>query len=1109
LIHVNNSSLLFLQVILEHLHGRIEAIINGEVVTGRSNLFVLAPVSDSIGDKVDTSLPLPKRLAKFSPSGNPVGREMSKSVPSKKIKSMKTAGTENPKVNPHPIHILANPIGYKSQLQTNLKGHIMISEKNNEAKTKKGFVTSRPSTKIQSGSISTKKKKVEEPKVHLDLFFYWTCSKCTINNPYHKNRCVCCSSRKSGDEILSPLLQIADNAIFSATTVEEALQLIPFEEHSSIPTIVLATIMRLKPPPKAKSQSSALSLKDFFKWVCIKCTAINSYTDHKCLVCERFRNLSCKSSKLLDIALKAVHASHTVKDAMLSIPTVHQMSVPESVLESLMTCCEIIGRKKNEKRRCFRTRAEGKLFCSLHYYPHKKPLTISHLASKNIPNDEEASKISNDEGMNKHNTSDVSSIGSNAETSFLKTGSSKNSEPNKLIKGMTDFFDNHLTTRSHKSWNVRSIEDAILCQENSPFPQGMLVRRFFPSYGFHDGWITLIQRKLLDEEGKGKRPVLVYRVTYKDGDAEDFMHHEINSLRQMYDVRNVLPTALPSCQVPPDTLYKCHNQSVVKIEKNLTPSGTINPKEGGVVIVNISKNDSMWTETTLSLIELQLNVVKKLTLKERHNLPHLNCLKQVEQSSNCKQYINETCENQERNPIIEWPTTAPIEPASISLDKKQNKNIPDNKKAWKINSGLWLHKEPFDGKRANTKRIKFVIPADDEDISLLNNETIVRKNLERKSDCWDPANVSKYLSWDPYRSMLCPICKIDENDHQILICDRCHRGYHMYCLRPIIVNVPTEDWHCAECSSKNSVRQPFQKMMKHLREQAILVTKFLALPFERPSSPFTIHKKELELLQQNGSALKRLSIAATSRSGSTAKVGQIYFSTNPQKNDWVLPKPLSSQGLYELSLITMVAAMKHCGMDSYSEDLVYPNERIPESMNDASLDKVQPMSKRNVLIFQQFKENLKLGLFPPIKVVFNSEIGFTVEALSEIPRHALIAEYVGEVTTMERSGETSSDSLMILLDTNDPRTSLIIDPTRTGNIARFLSGINNLSYMSKRKANVRTRRFVLNGKCRVALFTSRKIHAGDQLYYDYNAGMEGKDEVDWAKSGFYDTTNFL
>ena len=147
--------------------------------------------------------------------------------------------------------------------------------------------------------------------------------------------------------------------------------------------------------------------------------------------------------------------------------------------------------------------------------------------------------------------------------------------------------------------------------------------------------------------------------------------------------------------------------------------------------------------------------------------------------------------------------------------------------------------------------------------------------------------------------------------------------------------------------------------------------------------------------------------------------------------------------------------------------------------------------------------------FPPIQVVHDLNVGFTVEALEPIKKHTLIAEYTGEVMTIERSGETSSDSLMMLLDTGDDNTSLIIDPTRRGNVARFLSGINNRSNLSKKKANVRTRRFALDGKCRVALFTGKKIEAGEKLHYDYNAGVKGKSVVEWAKAGFYDTSNFF
>ena len=98
---------------------------------------------------------------------------------------------------------------------------------------------------------------------------------------------------------------------------------------------------------------------------------------------------------------------------------------------------------------------------------------------------------------------------------------------------------------------------------------------------------------------------------------------------------------------------------------------------------------------------------------------------------------------------------------------------------------------------------------------------------------------------------------------------------------------------------------------------------------------------------------------------------------------------------------------------------------------------------------------------------------------------------------------------MIILDTGEPKTSLIIDPTNAGNIARFLSGVNNMSLVSKRKANVRTRRFCFNGRMRVALFTSRRIEPGERLNYDYNAGRAGQSSEQWLKGGFYDTSNFF
>ena len=67
-----------------------------------------------------------------------------------------------------------------------------------------------------------------------------------------------------------------------------------------------------------------------------------------------------------------------------------------------------------------------------------------------------------------------------------------------------------------------------------------------------------------------------------------------------------------------------------------------------------------------------------------------------------------------------------------------------------------------------------------------------------------------------------------------------------------------------------------------------------------------------------------------------------------------------------------------------------------------------------------------MGAFSPIRIAYDDKVGLTVDALAVIPMHTIITEYIGEVTTMDKSYNTSSDSLMVLLETGDPKTSLII-----------------------------------------------------------------------------------
>ncbi|XP_043468931.1 bromodomain adjacent to zinc finger domain protein 2B-like isoform X12 [Leptopilina heterotoma] len=48
----------------------------------------------------------------------------------------------------------------------------------------------------------------------------------------------------------------------------------------------------------------------------------------------------------------------------------------------------------------------------------------------------------------------------------------------------------------------------------------------------------------------------------------------------------------------------------------------------------------------------------------------------------------------------------------------------------------------------------------------------------------------------------CQFCHSGDNEDKLLLCDGCDRGYHTYCFRPKMDNIPDGDWYCHECMNK-------------------------------------------------------------------------------------------------------------------------------------------------------------------------------------------------------------------------------------------------------------------------------------------------------------------
>ena len=353
-----------------------------------------------------------------------------------------------------------------------------------------------------------------------------------------------------------------------------------------------------------------------------------------------------------------------------------------------------------------------------------------------------------------------------------------------------------------------------------------------------------------------------------------------------------------------------------------------------------------------------------------------------------------------KSPILEWPAKdknyfeevkEKINIADISLDVTKNE-------AFMVLSNLWLYQDPVPKVSKKIEVSRFMAfhgrESLEKECCIVDDPTCTRPGVSDELFGWDPAGGLDYIEWNPFKAIVCEVCHMDVDEHLVLICDNCDRGYHMYCVRPVIVSVPEGDWLCSECIKSNV--SSFHDILNKLDNDSIQVSNFLDFPFDQPEKFCIMHKKELEMFASRKCSSKRAALFSPSRTKSSTKVGcRLFFSRNVDKNSWLLPLPLSDEKLFPRSLTTIVAAMKYCGMTRYSDELVYAAD-VNETMNDVRLDNIGPLSQKNLEIYKQYKENIRMGAFPPIRIVYDDKIGLTVEALAVIPMHTIITEYVGE-----------------------------------------------------------------------------------------------------------------
>ncbi|XP_010252791.1 PREDICTED: histone-lysine N-methyltransferase ATXR6 [Nelumbo nucifera] len=306
-----------------------------------------------------------------------------------------------------------------------------------------------------------------------------------------------------------------------------------------------------------------------------------------------------------------------------------------------------------------------------------------------------------------------------------------------------------------------------------------------------------------------------------------------------------------------------------------------------------------------------------------------------------------------------------------------------------------------------------------------------------------------------YSDVYCEECRSGDASDELLLCDKCDRGFHLFCLRPVLVSVPKGSWFCPPCSRH-----------KKFRKFPLIQTKIIDF--------FRIQRSSESTQKLNNDVRRK-----------RKRVGSLVMSKKKRK---LLPFNPTEDPARRLEQMASLATALTATGTKFSNELTYMPGMAPKSANRAVFEQggMQVLSRDDAETLNLCKKMMETGEWPPLLVVFDPQEGFTVEADKFIKDLTIIAEYTGDVDYLKNREHDDGDSMMTLVSAANPSQSLVICPDKRGNIARFISGINNYTPDGKKKQNLKCVRFDVNGECRVLLIANRDIAKGERLYYDYN-----------------------
>uniref|UniRef100_A0A8C5LQK6 Tyrosine-protein kinase BAZ1B n=1 Tax=Leptobrachium leishanense TaxID=445787 RepID=A0A8C5LQK6_9ANUR len=63
------------------------------------------------------------------------------------------------------------------------------------------------------------------------------------------------------------------------------------------------------------------------------------------------------------------------------------------------------------------------------------------------------------------------------------------------------------------------------------------------------------------------------------------------------------------------------------------------------------------------------------------------------------------------------------------------------------------------------------------------------------------------IKWDmSSENARCKVCRKKGEDDKLILCDECNKAFHLFCLRPVLLNIPDREWLCPACQPATARR---------------------------------------------------------------------------------------------------------------------------------------------------------------------------------------------------------------------------------------------------------------------------------------------------------------